>query len=219
MAITSAEASASHGLTLLARTIKRSFDILIAALGILLTGWIILLAYIAASIETGESGFFTQSRVGRNGRLFKVIKIRTMRSAPTLQTTVTSAKDPRITPLGRLFRKAKIDELPQLINVLSGDMSFVGPRPDVLGFADQLSGADRLVLSVRPGITGPATLKFRYEEELLAKQSDPERYNREVIFPEKVRLNREYVENYSFRADMKYIYLTIMSVSSREHSA
>jgi lipopolysaccharide/colanic/teichoic acid biosynthesis glycosyltransferase len=107
------------------------------------------------------------------------------------------------------LRTAKIDELPQLLNVLVGQMSFVGPRPDVPGFADALVGAERVILSVRPGITGPATLRFRNEEEILSLQSDPEAYNREVIFPEKVRLNRQYVESYSFWADLKYIYLTV----------
>lgn len=133
-----------------------------------------------------------------------------MKNLPGINTNVTTDKDPRITRLGRFFRKTKIDELPQLINVFLGQMSFVGPRPDVPGFADKLTGDDRIILTVRPGITGPATLKFRDEEKLLAAQSDPERYNREVIYPEKVRLNREYVENYSFWQDIKYIFQTIL---------
>lgn len=132
-----------------------------------------------------------------------------MRSDSFFQTTVTTDTDPRITRLGRFFRKTKLDELPQLIHVLLGQMSFVGPRPDVPGFADNLSGDDRIILSVRPGITGPATLKYRNEESILAGQDDPERYNDEVIFPDKVRLNKEYVENYSFRKDIKYIWQTI----------
>lgn len=132
-----------------------------------------------------------------------------MKDVPGMATHITTNNDPRITLLGRFFRKTKIDELPQLINVFWGQMSFVGPRPDVPGFADQLKGNDRLILSVRPGITGPATLKFRDEENLLAKQSNPERYNREVIYPEKIRLNREYVEYYSFCKDIKYIFETI----------
>ena len=126
-----------------------------------------------------------------------------------IDTSVTTGADPRITCSGRFFRRTKIDELPQLINVLMGEMSFVGPRPDVPGFADSLQGDDRLILSVRPGITGPATLHFRDEEVLLAQQSDPERFNREVIYPEKVRLNRQYVENYRFIDDLKFIWQTI----------
>ena len=171
--------------------------------------WLILIVYILATIDTRKSGFFIQERVGKDGKLFKVIKIRTMRDVPDVNTTVTRENDPRITRLGRFWRKTKIDELPQLINVLLGQMSFVGPRPDVPGFADQLTGPDRIILTVRPGITGPATLRFRNEEQLLAQQDDPEAYNRKVIWPEKVRLNREYVENYSFRQDIKYILQTL----------
>jgi lipopolysaccharide/colanic/teichoic acid biosynthesis glycosyltransferase len=204
------QVSGSQGLTRLQSAVKRSFDIVVATVGLLLTWWLILLASTAASLDTNESGLFTQTRVGKDGRLFKVIKIRTMRDIPSFTTTVTSAHDPRITSLGRFLRRTKIDELPQLINVLFGQMSFVGPRPDVPGFADELSGADRIILSVRPGITGPATLRFRYEEQTLSAQPDPEEYNREVIFPEKVRLNREYVVNYSFGKDLRCIYQTIL---------
>ena len=192
------------------KIIKRLFDFIAAAVGLLLTGWLIAIAYLLARLDTGESGFFRQTRIGQDGRPFKVIKIRTMRNDPAIRTTATSADDPRITPLGRFWRSTKIDELPQLINVLFGDMSFVGPRPDVPGFADALTGRDRIVLSVRPGITGPATLKFRNEEALLARQDDPETYNRTVIFPEKVRLNRQYVEQYSFLKDLEYIWRTFI---------
>jgi lipopolysaccharide/colanic/teichoic acid biosynthesis glycosyltransferase len=200
----------AEGLSLCNRFLKRSFDILASTLGLILTGWIIVLAYIAASIDTKKGGFFTQERIGRAGVPFTVIKVRTMRDIPPIHTTVTASKDLRITPLGRFFRKTKIDELPQLINVFLGQMSFVGPRPDVPGFADKLTGEDRIVLSVRPGITGPATLEYRKEEELLSGQDDPEKYNNEVIFPDKVRLNREYVLNYRFCKDIKYIYQTIL---------
>lgn len=197
------------GLSFPERFLKRGFDIFASALGLILTGWIMILGYIAASIDTKRGGFFTQERVGKGGAPFKVIKIRTMRNIPSINSTVTTLNDPRITLLGRFFRKTKIDELPQLITVFLGQMSFVGPRPDVVGFADKLTGEDRIILSVRPGITGPATLKYRKEEELLASQDDPEKYNDKVIFPDKVRLNREYVVNYSFWKDIKYIYQTI----------
>ncbi len=191
------------------RFLKRLFDLAASLMGLFLLWWLILIAYILASIDTRKSGFFIQERVGKDGKLFKVIKIRTMRDMPSIDTTVTRENDPRITRLGRFWRKTKIDELPQLINVVLGQMSFVGPRPDVPGFADRLTGPDRIILSVRPGITGPATLKFRDEEKLLALQDDPETYNREVIWPEKVRLNREYIENYSFRRDLQYIWRTL----------
>jgi lipopolysaccharide/colanic/teichoic acid biosynthesis glycosyltransferase len=198
-----------HGLRPIDRVLKRGFDVLASAVGLLLTWWLILTAYVAATIDTRKSGFFVQERVGRWGELFLVIKIRTMRDHPAITTSVTTEEDPRITALGRFFRKTKIDELPQLINVLVGQMSFVGPRPDVPGFADALVGEDRIILTVRPGITGPASLVFRDEEEILAQQDDPERYNKEVIYPEKVRINREYIENYSFWKDLYYIFMTI----------
>ncbi len=188
---------------------KVVFDALFSLLGLSLTWWIIALAFIAASIETKQNGFFIQKRLGRFGRSFNVIKIRTMRSVKGMDTVVTTSLDTRITPLGRFFRQTKIDELPQLINILRGDMSFVGPRPDVPGFADRLVGEDRIVLAVRPGITGPATLKYRKEEELLAQQEDPEQYNAKVIFPDKVRINREYIECYNFLSDLKYIFRTL----------
>jgi lipopolysaccharide/colanic/teichoic acid biosynthesis glycosyltransferase len=198
-----------EGLSWSTRGLKRSFDLAVATVGLLLLGWLILLGYLAATLATGKNGFFTQPRVGRNGRIFSVVKLRTMRDLPGVDTTVTHSNDPRITRVGRLLRKSKIDELPQLLNVFLGQMSFVGPRPDVPGYADELSGADRIILTVRPGITGPATLAFRHEEELLARQPDPEAYNRSVIYPEKVRLNREYVENYRFGADIRYIARTV----------
>lgn len=190
--------------------LKRGFDFLGAGFGLALTIWIILPAWVLASIDTRRNGFFTQERVGRNGQIFRVIKIRTMCQMPGMNTTVTTGKDQRITTLGRFWRKSKIDELPQLINVLKGDMSFVGPRPDVPGYADSLQGDDRIVLSVRPGITGPATLKYRDEEAILADQDDPEWYNNEVLWPDKVRLNREYAENWSFLGDVRYIWKTVV---------
>lgn len=188
---------------------KRTFDFLVALAGLGLTFWLIGLAWLLATIDTRSNGFFLQKRVGRDGRFFNVVKLKTMRPSRARCTTITEAGDPRITPMGRFFRKAKLDELPQLWNVLVGDMSFVGPRPDVPGYADKLTGPDRAVLSVRPGITGPATLAYRDEEEILANQGDPERYNDEVIFPDKVRINLEYIRNWRFRDDLLYIWQTI----------
>lgn len=205
------------GLTPTQAFLKRFLDIFGASVGLLLTGWIILPAFIAATVDTRTNGFFTQARVGRHGRIFRVIKIRTMSYVKRLNTTVTTAQDPRITLLGHFFRRTKIDELPQLFNVLLGRMSLVGPRPDVPGFADRLQGDDRIILTVRPGITGPATLEYRNEEHLLAQQKNPERYNKEEIFPDKVRINREYVENYRFSDDIKYILRTIMPQNNAIH--
>ncbi len=198
-----------HGLSLFDRAIKRTLDIVLAGTGLSLTWWLILIAWLLASVDTGKNGLFLQTRVGRFGKRFRVIKIRTMRDDPDITTNVTTSRDVRMTRIGRFFRRTKIDELPQLVNVLIGDMSIVGPRPDVPGFADTLEGEDRIVLSVRPGITGPATLKYHNEEELLASSNDPEEHNRTVVFPDKVRINRAYVENYSIVNDMKLIMLTL----------
>ena len=191
------------------RLAKRSFDILFASIGLLFFWWLILVAFIMASIDTKSNGFFIQRRVGKNGKLFNVIKIKTMRLNKDISTTVTTSTDKRITHLGAFFRKTKIDELPQLWNVLIGDMSFVGPRPDVPGFADNLKGEEKAILKLRPGITGPATLKYKNEEEILARQKEPEKYNREVIYPDKIKINLEYIDRWSFTQDLKYIWWTI----------
>lgn len=189
---------------------KRAFDLLLAAVGLTIASGIVVFAWALASIDTRSNGFFLQKRVGKDGRVFKVIKIKTMRDVSGHNTTVTSLGDPRVTRLGRFFRRFKIDELPQLWNVFVGHMSFVGPRPDVPGYADRLTGRDRLILSIRPGITGPATLAYRNEEHILALKSDPERYNDEVIYPDKVRLNLEYIRDWSLRKDLRYIFRTIL---------
>ncbi len=188
-------------------TIKRLFDIVAAALGLAILWPLIAVAWILARRDTGASGFFRQERVGRHGKLFKVIKIRTMRAIDG--TTVTTAGDARITPLGAKLRRYKIDELPQLWNVLIGNMSFVGPRPDVPGFLDRLEGEDRELLQLRPGITGPASLKYRDEEEILAAVDNPEQHNADVIWPDKVQINRDYMRDWSFGMDIGIILRTI----------
>ncbi len=200
-----------QGLSSNAALQKRAFDLFLAFVGFFFLWWLIIFAAFLAWLDTGENGFFTQDRVGQHGKIFRVIKIRTMKSSCAINTTVTTLNDIRITALGRFFRRTKIDELPQLINILLGQMSFVGPRPDVPGFADKLQDDDKVILSIRPGITGPATLAYRNEEELLASVDNPEEYNREVVFPDKVRLNKEYIENYTLTVDLKYIFLTLFS--------
>ena len=197
------------GLTSAQRFLKRTFDASVALVGLVFTFWLIVLTWLLATLDTRSNGFFTQKRVGKDGRLFTVVKLKTMRPSRAHKTTITQSGDPRITPLGRFFRKTKLDELPQLWNVLVGDMSFVGPRPDVPGYADRLEGEQRLLLTVRPGITGPATLAYRDEEAILAAQPDPERYNDEVIYPDKVRINLEYIRNWRFRDDLYYIWKTV----------
>jgi lipopolysaccharide/colanic/teichoic acid biosynthesis glycosyltransferase len=190
--------------------LKYTFDFIVALIGFIITSPIILISYLVASIETGESGFFTQKRVGKYNQIFKIIKVKTMKSDTDLKTNVTTDKDPRITASGRFFRKTKIDELPQLINILKCEMSFVGPRPDVPEIINTMNEEDKeIILSVRPGITGPASLKYENEEEILAAKDNPERYNKEVIFPDKVRINKEYIENYSFFKDIYYIFKTV----------
>lgn len=189
--------------------LKRSFDILFSLFGLIATWWLIIIAYLVAAFETKSNGFFIQKRVGKDGELFNIYKIKTMKKIQHIATTVTTSNDARITKSGAIFRKLKIDELPQLINILLGEMSFVGPRPDVVGYADKLVGNDRIILTICPGITSPATLKYRDEEELLAKQKDPKCYNDEVIWPDKVKINKEYVSNWSFKKDLLYIWQTL----------
>jgi len=193
------------------RIIKRVFDLIISFIGLMLTCWVILLAWLISVVETKSNGFFTQTRVGQSGKLFKVIKIKTMKKVAGIETTVTSSNDTRITKSGKFFRNTKIDELPQLWNVLVGDMSLVGPRPDVPGYADNLVGKDKVILSIRPGITGPASLKYKNEEGILEKQLNPKEYNDKIIWPDKVKINRRYVEDYSFMKDLKYIIWTVSS--------
>jgi len=202
---------AGAGPTATQRFIKRSFDILFSAGGVVILGWLMVLAIIGARFDTGRSGIFRQRRVGLQGIHFNVMKIRTMQDSNEISTVVTTADDPRITRFGGFLRRTKLDELPQLFNILRGDMSFVGPRPDVPEYMDRLSGDDRLILNVRPGITGPATIKYRSEEQLLAGQQNPQQFNDEVIFPDKVCINRRYVENYSFSDDLRYIWITLFS--------
>lgn len=156
--------------------LKRGFDFAGAMFGLLLTFWLIGLAWLAATVDTWANSFFLQGRAGRERRRFRVIKLWTMHFDPSVNTNVTTARDARIAVTGRFLRRAKLDDEPQLINVLKGDMSFVGPRPDVPGFADALEGDDRRIVSICPGIAGPAVVKYRDEEALLAAAEKPERY-------------------------------------------
>lgn len=192
----------------MARVIKRTIDLVVAISLLALVGWLIPLLAGIAMLATGESGLFCQQRVGRHGCPFKIIKVRTMRSSITPGTSVTTVNDERIYPAGRWMRRLKLDELPQLWNVAIGHMSLVGPRPDVPGFADHLTGHDRVVLDARPGITSPASVVFRHEERVLAEQSDPETYNRCVLWPAKVRLNSWYVEHWSLMLDLRCLIAT-----------
>lgn len=190
--------------------IKRLFDLVMAFLGLVLLSPVF--AFIAVLIKVKMSDgpvLFFQQRVGRYGRLFTLVKFRTM-SVDHHGSSVSVAGESRITPLGAVLRKYKLDELPELWSVLVGQMSFVGPRPDVPGYADCLQGKERDILKLRPGITCEATLKYRNEEELLAKQADPKRYNDEVIYPDKVRMNLDYLANHSLVGDIRIIIKTLL---------
>ena len=191
-------------------TIKYIFDRVAALIGLLCIWWLLIIVAIIIKIKMpGGPAIFKQTRIGRHGKPFTMYKFRTM----TLNhsgSSVSVAGESRITPLGAVLRKYKIDELPELWNVLKADMSFVGPRPDVPGYADALTGDDREVLLLRPGITGPASLKYRNEEEILAAVENPQIYNDTIIFPDKVRINRYYLHNYSFVSDIKMILCTVL---------
>ena len=189
---------------------KYLFDRIMAFVGLVVLSPVLFVVWILIRIKMPDGpAVFTQKRVGKGGRLFTMYKFRSM-SAHHSGSTVSVAGESRITPLGAKLRRYKLDELPELWNVLIGDMSFVGPRPDVPGYADKLEGDDRRVLQLRPGITGPASLKYRDEEVLLAAQDDPLEFNDKVIYPDKVRINLYYLDHYSFVADIKMIIATVL---------
>lgn len=189
--------------------LKWLFDRIMALIGLLFLWPVLLVVAMLIKIKMPGPVLFVQKRVGRNGQLFNCHKFRSMTIGHG-GSSVSVAGEARITPLGAKLRRYKLDELPELWDVLIGNMSFVGPRPDVPGYADKLQGEDRIILTLRPGITGPATLKYRNEEELLANVKDPQQYNDEVIYPDKVRINRYYAEHYSFVTDIKMIVCTVL---------
>ena len=204
--------------------LKFIFDRVVSFAGLLFLWPLFLLLVILVKIKMpGGPAFFVQKRVGMNGKLFDCHKFRTM-TVKHNGSTVSVAGDSRITPFGATLRHYKLDELPELWDVLIGNMSFVGPRPDVPGYADALEGDDREVLKLRPGITGPATLKYRHEDEMIADyvvkqqaigdsrpmQDIAVEYNDKVIYPDKVRINRYYLHHYSFLKDIQMIFCTVL---------
>ena len=204
--------------------LKFIFDRVVSFVGLLLLWPLLLMLVILVKIKMpGGPAFFVQKRVGMNGKLFDCHKFRTM-TVKHNGSTVSVAGDSRITPFGATLRHYKLDELPELWDVLIGNMSFVGPRPDVPGYADALEGDDREVLKLRPGITGPATLKYRHEDEMIADyvvkqqaigdsrpmQEIAVEYNDKVIYPDKVRINRYYLHHYSFLKDIQMIFCTVL---------
>lgn len=203
---------------------KWIFDRTVAFIGLLFLWPILLIVAIMIKIKMpGGPVFFIQKRVGKDGKLFPCHKFRTM-TVEHHGSTISVAGDSRITPFGATLRHYKLDELPGLWDVLVGNMSFVGPRPDVPGYADKLEGDDRVVLKLRPGITGPATLKYRLEDEMISEyvakrqaegdsrpiQEIATEYNDNVIYPDKVRLNKYYYRNYSFIKDIEMIFATVL---------
>lgn len=189
--------------------IKYLFDRSMALIGLICLWPVLLVVAILIKVKMpGGPVLFTRHRIGKDGKLFTMYKFRSMTMSHS-GSSISVAGESRITPLGAVLRKYKLDELPELWNVLIGDMSFVGPRPDVPGYADSLQGEDRLILKLRPGITGPASLKYANEEEILATVNDPIKYNDEIIFPDKVRINLNYYYHHTFLGDIKLIFQTI----------
>ncbi|HEX8575363.1 MAG TPA: sugar transferase [Flavobacterium sp.] len=179
--------------------IKRIFDIILATFGIFFLSSILLLGFVIASIDTNSNGLFLQKRIGQYGKVFKIFKLKTIHP-----------KNQKISNIGKFLRNSKIDETPQLFNVLIGNMSFVGPRPDFAGYYDKLEGEKRKILELKPGITSLASIKYYNEEKLLAAQNDPLQYNDEIIFPDKVRMNLKYYYERTFMMDLKIIVETFI---------
>jgi lipopolysaccharide/colanic/teichoic acid biosynthesis glycosyltransferase len=192
--------------------LKRIFDISVSFAGLVILVPLLLLIAVVIMFTMPGPVIFIQVRAGKHGRPFKLFKFRTMIDSND-KNTITVKGDKRITGTGAFLRKYKLDELPELWNVLKGDMSLVGPRPDMPEFAARLTGEERLILELAPGITGPASLKYINEEELLANVSDPEKYNDEVIWPDKVRINLDYYRNRSLAGDILIILKTLFRIT------
>ena len=188
--------------------IKRIFDLLLSCGGLLVLSPLLVVMAAGAAVDTGSTGFFVQYRVGQHGVLFRIFKLRSM-----------CPKNHSISRFGHFLRRSKIDELPQLLNVLLGDMSFVGPRPDITGYADVLPKRDQLLLTIKPGLTGLASLKYRQEEALLSTQVDALHYNDTIIWPDKVRLNNWYAAHRSFSMDLLILWYTFLPFLSFEVEA
>lgn len=178
---------------------KRIFDFVFSIIALFFFGWIILLCVFIATIDTKSFGIFTQDRIGQYGKKFTIFKIKSMNDR--LKT---------VTWFGRFLRKSKLDELPQLFNILKGDMSFVGPRPDLPGYYDLLEGENRKILELKPGLTSEASIKYRNEEILLENVPNPKQYNDEVLFPDKIKMNLDYYYKQDLLIDLKIILKTVI---------
>ncbi|MGE8553820.1 MAG: sugar transferase [Chryseobacterium jejuense] len=180
---------------------KIIFDFILSIILIVFLIPILIILFIIASLDTSSNGIFCQKRIGQYGKTFTIFKFKTIHE----QTRVCSK-------VGQFLRKFKLDELPQLLNILIGDMSFVGPRPDIEGYYDKLEGNDRKILELKPGLTCQASIIYRNEEHLLKLQEDPLKYNDEILFPHKVKMNLKYLENLSFRNDVKILLNTLLII-------
>lgn len=189
---------------------KRIFDIIISVFAIIILSPLFLLISIVIKLTSKGPIFFIQERIGLNGSIFKIIKFRTMINDHNSLNVVSIKNDSRITVVGKILRKYKLDEIPELINVLVGSMSLVGPRPDVPGYVDLLKGENRKILTLKPGITGPASLKYFNEEEILSSKKNPKDYNDKIIFPDKVKINLDYYYKNNIWIDIKIIFATIL---------
>ncbi len=191
--------------------LKRGFDIFASFIGLILFSPIFLVVIPLIRIRTPGPVFFCQKRTGRYGKPFTIYKFRTM-TVNHGGSSVSAMGESRITPLGAVLRKYKIDELPELWNILKGDMSFVGPRPDLPEYINRLVGEERRILELRPGLTGPATLKYANEDELLSNISDPQKYNDEILWPDKVKINLDYYRSRNFIGDISIIFRTVLGI-------
>ncbi len=181
--------------------IKRIFDLVFSFLILFAIGWLLLILILLASVDTKSLGLFIQRRVGQHGKCFKIFKIKSI-----------SDDTQKVSSIGQFLRKSKLDELPQLVNILLGEMSFVGPRPDIQGYYDDLQGESRKVLELKPGLTSEASIKYADEEQLLRKKSNALKYNDEIIFPDKVKMNLAYYYKHNIILDLKIIIKTIFTI-------
>ncbi len=199
--------------------IKEVFDRIVALAGLAVLWPVLAVVALLIRVRMPDGPvLFKQKRVGQHGRLFDIYKFRTM-NLHHGGSSVSVAGEARITPLGAVLRRYKLDELPELWNIFKGDMSLVGPRPDVPGYADCLQGEARRLLNIKPGLTGAATLKYRHEDRLLARQSDPQRYNDEVLFPDKVRINLAYMAHWRPWLDLEILWCTATGQKLKEEWA
>lgn len=190
---------------------KRIFDILVSGVGLILLSPILFFISLWIKLDSKGPVFYRQTRVGRGNRDFRIFKFRSMNTGADKGSLITiGGRDPRITRSGYFIRKYKIDELPQLINVFIGDMSFVGPRPEVRRYVEMYTVEQMQVLSVRPGITDVASIKYRNENEILGSVENPDEYYIRILMPDKLRLNMEYMDKRTFLSDIKIILITVL---------